>query len=200
VFAGAIGMEGNISVFRPPATPCLECIMPNLDDRYLPTCQTRGILATTAGTIGALEAAETIKLLAGIEPLLTGKLLICDLRELDFRTIDIQTRPSCKVCQLKEPAPAGPQESLTWLCGQSTVNVNPAKSLRIDLASVPRKLGKGSKIHLRTPMAVVFQFDGYEVSLFNHGRMLIKGIDSEKKALEVYGRVLARVGARTSGR
>jgi hypothetical protein len=27
--------------------------------------------------------------------------------------------------------------------------------------------------------------------------MLIKGIDSEKKALEVYGRVLAKVGAKT---
>jgi molybdopterin/thiamine biosynthesis adenylyltransferase len=200
VFAGAIGMEGNISVFRPPATPCLECVMPDLDDRYLPTCETRGILGTTAGTIGALEAAETIKLLAGIQPLLEGKLLVCDLRELDFRTIDIQTRSSCRVCQLKEPTPAVAQESLTWLCGQSTINVNPARRLRINLASVPRKLGKGSKIHLRTPMAVVFQFDGYEVSLFNHGRMLIKGIDSEKKALEVYGRVLAKVGAKTWGR
>ncbi len=196
VFAGAIGMEGNISVFRPPETPCLECVMPDLDDRYLPTCETRGVLGPTAGSIAALEATETIKLLAGIQPLLEGKLLICDLREMDFRTIDIQTRPSCNVCQLKQPAPVAEQERLTWLCGQNTVNVNPARPLRIDLKSVPRRLGKGSKIHLRTPMAVVFQFDRYEVSLFSHGRMLIKGIDSEQKALELYGRVMAKVGAK----
>jgi len=200
VFAGAIGMEGNLSVFRPPSTPCLECIMPDLDDRYLPTCETRGVLGTTAGSMGALEAAETIKLLAGIQPLLEGKLLICDLREMDFRTIDIQTRPGCRVCQVKQPVSEAGQERLTWLCGQSTINVNPAKPLSIDLRSVPRRLGRGSKIHLRTPMAVVFQFEGYEVSLFDHGRMLIKGIDSEQKALEVYGRVLAKVGTGKSSR
>ena len=197
VFAGAIGMEGNMSIFRPPTTPCLECVMPGLDDRYLPTCETRGVLGTTAGGMGAFEATETIKLLAGIKPLLEGKLLICDFREMDFRTIDVQTRSDCRVCQLGYPPPRVEQDRLTWLCGRDTVNVNPSKALRIDLRLVPKRLGKGVKVYLRTPMAVVFDFDGYEVSLFNHGRMLIKGIESEEKALQVYGRVLQKVGART---
>lgn len=200
VFAGAIGMEGNISVFRPPATPCLECIMPNLDDSHLPTCETRGVLGTTTGSIGALEATETIKLLAGIQPLLEGKLLICDLREMDFRTIEIQVRSDCRACQLKQAVPEAEQEKLTWLCGQSTVNVNPARPLRIDLRSVPRRLGKDAKIHLRTPMAVVFQFGDREVTLFAHGRMLIKGVASEEEAIEVYRKVMDKVGTRRSGR
>lgn len=199
VFAGAIGMEGNMSVFRPPATPCLECVMPDLDDRYLPTCETRGVLATTPATMAALEATETIKLLTGMRPVLEGKLLVCDLREMDFRTIDIQTRPSCSVCQVKQPLPRAEKERLTWLCGRDTVNVNPASPLKVDLKSVPRRLGRGAKIYLRTPMAVVFEFEGCEVSLFSHGRMLIKGIDSEQRALELYGRVLNRVGPK-SGR
>ncbi|MDH5449195.1 MAG: HesA/MoeB/ThiF family protein, partial [Candidatus Bathyarchaeota archaeon] len=28
VFGGAIGIEGNLSIFAPPETPCLECILP----------------------------------------------------------------------------------------------------------------------------------------------------------------------------
>jgi len=200
VFAGAIGMEGNISVFRPPATPCLECIMPNLDDRHLPTCETRGVLGTTTGSIGALEATETIKLLAGIQPLLEGKLLVCDLREMDFRTIEIQIRSDCRACQLKQAVPEAEQEKLTWLCGQSTVNVNPARPLRIDLRSVPRRLGKDAKIHLRTPMAVVFQYGDREVTLFAHGRMLIKGVASEEEAIEAYRKVMDKVGTKRSGR
>ncbi len=200
VFAGAIGMEGNLSIFRPPATPCLECVMPDLDDKFLPTCETRGVLGTTPGSIGALEATEAIKLLAGIEPLLEGRLLVCDLREMDFRTIEIHVRRDCRVCQLKEPPPAIGQERLTWLCGRNTVNVNPARPVSIELRSIPRRLGRGTKIHLRTPMAVVFDFDGCEVSLFRHGRMLIKGIESEQKALQLYGRILEKVGAAKSGR
>jgi adenylyltransferase/sulfurtransferase len=200
VFAGAIGMEGNISVFRPPATPCLECIMPGLDDVSLPTCETRGVLGATTGSIGALEATEAIKLLAGIKPLLEGKLLICDLREMDFRTIEIQTRRDCNVCQLKQPTREAEKERLTWLCGQSTINVNPSKQFKVDLRSVPRRLGKGTKIHLRTPMAVVFQYDHSEVTLFTHGRMLIKGVNSEQEAIETYRRIMNKVGAKGSGR
>jgi len=200
VFAGAIGMEGNLSVFRPPTTPCLECIMPGLDDASLPTCETRGVLGTTTGSIGALEATETIKLLAGIQPLLEGKLLICDLREMDFRAIDIQIRRDCKVCQLKQPTREVGQERLSWLCGKSTVNVNPSKQLKIDLRSVPRRLGKSAKVHLRTPMAVVFQYDNYEVTLFTHGRMLIKGISSEQDAIDVYRKVMDKVDAKGRSR
>jgi molybdopterin/thiamine biosynthesis adenylyltransferase len=198
IFAGAIGMEGNISVFRPPTTPCLECIMPGLDDASLPTCETRGVLGTTTGTIGALEATETIKLLAGIQPLLEGKLLVCDLRETDFRAIDIQIRHDCKVCQLKQPSHESEQERLTWLCGQNTVNVNPSKHLNIDLRLVPRRLGKGTKIHLRTPMALVFQYDNYEVTLFTHGRMLIKDIGSEQDAIQTYREIMDKVSTKRS--
>jgi adenylyltransferase/sulfurtransferase len=32
VFGAAIGIEGNLSVFAPPQTGCLECLMPNLSD------------------------------------------------------------------------------------------------------------------------------------------------------------------------
>jgi adenylyltransferase/sulfurtransferase len=200
IFAGAIGMEGNISVFRPPATPCLECILPGLDDASLPTCETRGVLGTTTGSIGALEATETIKLLAGIQPLLEGKLLVCDLREMDFRAIDIQIRRDCKVCQLKQPIPEAEQEKLSWLCGDNTVNVNPSKQLKIDLRSVPRRLGKSAKVHLRTPMALVFQYDQYEVTLFTHGRMLIKGISSEQDAIEVYRKIMDKVSVKGRSR
>jgi adenylyltransferase/sulfurtransferase len=200
IFAGAIGMEGNISVFRPPATPCLECIMPGLDDASLPTCETRGVLGTTTGSIGALEAAETIKLLAGIQPLLEGKLLVCDLREMDFRAIGIEIRRDCKVCQLKQPIREAEQERLSWLCGDNTVNVNPSKELKIDLRSVPRRLGKSARVHLRTPMALVFQYDQYEVTLFTHGRMLIKGINSEQDAIEVYRKIMDKVSVKGRSR
>jgi adenylyltransferase/sulfurtransferase len=200
VFAGAIGMEGNISVFRPPKTPCLECIMPGLDDASLPTCETRGVLGTTTGSIGALAATETIKLLADIQPLLEGKLLICDLHDMDFRAIDIQIRRDCKVCQLEQPAQEVGEEKLTWLCGQNTVNVNPSKELKIDLRSVPRHLGKSTKVHLRTPMALVFQYGSYEVTLFTHGRMLIKGIGSEQDAIETYRKIMVKVNAKERSR
>jgi len=38
---------------------------------------------------------------------------------------------------------------------------------------------------LATPMVVVFDYSGHEVSLFKKGRMLIKNVQSEDEALQV---------------
>ena len=63
VFGAAIGLEGNLSVFSPPETGCLECLLPNLSDNDLLTCSSRGVIgATPRGVIGTLQAIETIKL------------------------------------------------------------------------------------------------------------------------------------------
>ena len=89
VFGAAIGIEGNLSVFAPPETGCLECLMPNLSDSDLLTCNTRGVLGATTGIIGALQTMETIKLLTGVGSTLKNKLMVCDFSDMDFTTIDI---------------------------------------------------------------------------------------------------------------
>ena len=55
VFGAAIGIEGNLSVFAPPETGCLECLMPNISDNDLLTCSTRGVIGATPGMIGACK-------------------------------------------------------------------------------------------------------------------------------------------------
>jgi adenylyltransferase/sulfurtransferase len=195
VFGAAIGIEGNLSVFAPPETPCLECVMPNLDDRYLPTCEVRGVLGATAGIIGTMQAMETIKLLAGIEETLKGKLMICDFRDMYFATIDIAKRPNCQVCQGKTEKPSEVVERLAWLCGSNTVNVNPPKPISFKLDDAYEVLKRDFEVLVRSSFAVVFKYTrGVEVSLFSGGRMLIKNVKDEESALNVYTEVIEKLG------
>ncbi|MDR2719271.1 MAG: HesA/MoeB/ThiF family protein [Nitrososphaerota archaeon] len=99
VFGAASGIEGNISVFAPPETGCLECLMPNLSDNQMQTCNTRGVVGATPGIIGSLQAMETIKLLTDTGSTLKNKLLICDFSDMDFTIIDITKNLRCPVCQ-----------------------------------------------------------------------------------------------------
>ena len=198
VFGGAIGIEGNLSVFHSPKTPCLECVLPNLDDRYMPTCDVRGILGATAGIIGTMQAMETIKILSGIGEPLEGKLMVCDFRDMDFAVIDIFKRRDCPVCQGKIKPVEG-KERLVWLCGRNTANVNPQKPISINLNKVYETLKRHFQVVVKSSLVVVFRYDReIEVSLFNHGRMLIKNIEDEEKALKVYNNVLAKLGLKTS--
>ncbi len=192
VFGAAIGVEGNLSVFSPPETPCLECILPNLDDDRLPTCDTRGVLGATTGIIGSLQAMETIKLLAGIGSSLKGKLMVCDFRDEYFTMIDVFKRPDCPVCGKKQPTkPFAEGEQLAFLCGSNTVNVNPSRPLKESLNQLHGRLKSHFKILVKSSFVIVFDYGrGIEVSFFYGGRMLIKNVKDKKAALKVYDNVL----------
>jgi molybdopterin/thiamine biosynthesis adenylyltransferase len=192
VFGAAIGIEGNLSVFAPPETGCLECLMPNLSDTDLLTCNTRGILGATTGIIGGLQAMETIKLLTGVGSTLRNKLMVCDFSDMDFTTIDISKSTRCPVCHGEVSSIAG-GERLVWLCGKETANINPEKPLKLNLDEVYPQVRKAFKLRLRSKLALMFDYKAYEVSLFNGGRMLIKGVGDEKTALTVYREILKKI-------
>lgn len=199
VFGAAIGIEGNLSVFAPPETPCLECILPDLDDRELPTCQSRGVLGATTGIIGAMQAMESIKLLAEIGENLKGKLMVCDFRDMYFTKIDIFRTPNCSACQDRIAKPREGKERLAWLCGRRTVNINPPNPLNMDLEEIYNKLKPDFRMLIKSSLVVVFEYDdGVEVSLFKPGRILIKNVDDEKEALKIYGDIINKLGVKTA--
>jgi molybdopterin/thiamine biosynthesis adenylyltransferase len=192
VFGAAIGIEGNLSVFAPPETGCLECLMPNLSDSDLLTCNTRGVLGATTGIIGALQTMETIKLLTGVGSTLKNKLMVCDFSDMDFTTIDISKNIHCSVCRGDLSSIAG-GERLVWLCGKETANINPEKPIKLDLDEVYLQVSKQFKIRLKSQLALMFDYKNYEVSLFNGGRMLIKGVADEKTALTIYREIIKKL-------
>jgi adenylyltransferase/sulfurtransferase len=197
VFGGAIGMEGNVSVFAPPETPCLECVFPDIRDDQLPTCDIRGVLGSTTGIVGALQAMETIKLLAGVGETLKGKLLVCDFTTMDFVKLEIFKRPDCPTCRGENAETLQARERLVWLCGQKTVNVNPPRPITLELESIRERLKSRFKVLLKSSLVVVFEYDGVEVSLFKNGRMLIKNVEDEENALKIYRSIVNYLGVKT---
>jgi len=194
VFGAAIGIEGNLSVFAPPETGCLDCLLPNLSDSDMMTCDTRGVLGATTGTIGALQAMETLKLLTGTGKTLKGKLLVCDFSDMDFTTIDISKNIHCHVCHGEVSEIVG-GERIVWLCGKDTANINPEKPLKLNLEEIYPQISRFFKMRLKSRLALMFNYKSYEVSLFTGGRMLIKGVTDEKTALVVYREILKKINS-----
>jgi len=188
VFGAAIGFEGNLAVFVPPETACLECIFPNLQDDYLLTCDTRGVLGATAGIVGTMQAMETVKVLTGMGFPLKNKLMICDFSDMYFTTIDIFKRDNCPSCQIRLPV-GDAEEKLVWLCGRDTANINPEEPWSMNLGQTYRLIAQNFKVRIKSHLAVIFEYKGSEMTLFNGGRMLIKNVKDEKAALGLYSEV-----------
>jgi len=187
VFGAAVGLEGNLSVFASPNTPCLECVLPDVEDDFLSTCDVRGVLGATAGIVGTMQAMETVKVLARMGSVLKGKLMICDFSDMYFTTVDIYRRGNCSACQGKQTGPLTDKtDKLVWLCGRNTVNVNPDKPLKTSFNHAYEIVKTNFEVRVASHLAIVFDYKDFEISLFNGGRMLIKNVKDEKSALEVY--------------
>ena len=99
--SAAIGRwEGQLSVFRPWAGgPCYRCIFPEPPEPGLvPACAEAGVLGALAGVMGAMQAAEAVKLITGAGQPLDGRLLLYDALGAEVRTIRLAKRADCPVC------------------------------------------------------------------------------------------------------
>lgn len=99
VSGAAIRMEGQVAVFdsRSPDSPCYQCLYSQGDDKEA-SCSENGVMAPLVGIIGAVQAMEAIKLLAGIGESLTGRLLLLDASTLQWREMRLPRDSNCAAC------------------------------------------------------------------------------------------------------
>ncbi|OMP30933.1 HesA/MoeB/ThiF family protein [Mangrovimonas sp. DI 80] len=67
--------EGQVSVCNYQNGPTYRCLFPEANGN-VQNCEEAGVLGTTVGLIGMLQANEAMKLILGIGELLSGKLLV----------------------------------------------------------------------------------------------------------------------------
>lgn len=99
VSGAAIGFDGQVSVYDSRGDqPCYACLFPPESGFEDVACATMGVFAPLVGIIGSLQAAEALKLLAGVGEPLAGRLLMLDGRRMQWTEIAVQRDPQCSVC------------------------------------------------------------------------------------------------------
>ena len=99
VFGSVARFDGQAAVFAAPGGPCYRCLHPEPPPPGLiPSCAEGGVLGVLPGIVGTIQAAEAIKLLAGIGEPLVGRLLLFDALRMSFRRITLPRDPGCPVC------------------------------------------------------------------------------------------------------
>lgn len=100
VSGAAIRFDGQVSVFdaRDPLSPCYACLFPQDAGFEDVACASMGVFAPLVGVIGAMQAAEALKLLLGITPSLAGRLLLLDGRAMQWTSIGIARNAACPTC------------------------------------------------------------------------------------------------------
>jgi len=99
IYGSIFRFEGQATVFDPTRGPCYRCLYPEPPPPgMVPSCAEGGVLGILPGTIGLIQATETIKLILGVGEPLIGRLLLYNALDAKYREVKIQKDPDCPVC------------------------------------------------------------------------------------------------------
>ena len=100
VSGAAVRFDGQLAVYDPrnAQSPCYACVFPPDADVQETQCATLGVFAPMVGIIGAMQAAEALKLLAGVGTSVVGRLLMLEGRAMEWSEVRTARDPACPVC------------------------------------------------------------------------------------------------------
>jgi molybdopterin/thiamine biosynthesis adenylyltransferase/rhodanese-related sulfurtransferase len=99
VYGSIFRFEGQITIFGVPDGPCYRCLYPEPPPPGLvPSCAEGGVLGVLPGIVGAIQAAEALKLIVGKGEPLVGRLLLFDALAMRFRELKLRKNPDCPAC------------------------------------------------------------------------------------------------------
>ena len=107
VSGAAIRFDAQVSVYdtRRGDAPCYACVFPPTAQFEETRCATLGVLAPLVGIIGAMQAAEALKLLSGAGTSLAGRLQMLDARDMAWSEVRVARDAHCPVCAARPGEP-----------------------------------------------------------------------------------------------
>lgn len=194
IYAAAIGSYGVTLTIRPGETACLACLLesngkPNgvgVED----TCDTVGVLNSTAGVVASMEAAEATKILAGKTDALNGRLVSCDVWTGKFYSIRVERNPNCRACARRELLYLeGEVQPHVTMCGRDSVQIHEHRR-NLDLSELARRLDRTAEDLRRNAFLLRFRIQPYEMTVFPDGRAVVKGTRDPAVARSLYSRYI----------
>jgi adenylyltransferase/sulfurtransferase len=193
VHGGAIGAEGRVLAVEPGVSACLRCLVPDPPaPGSLPTCETAGVLGPAVLVVGAVQAMEAMRLVIG-GPHAGNRLLVCDLWEQAWRTVDLTplAAAGCPTCRGGDypwlEGRVGGRPAV--LCGRDAVQV-PAAGGGVDLAAVAARLAAVAPVTANAWIVRARVESDIELAVFADGRAIVTGTRVEPHARGIVARYL----------
>lgn len=97
VYGAVFKFEGQVSVFNYQDGPTYRCLFPEAPEAgTVPNCSEIGVLGVLPGLVGTLQATEAIKVLTGMNGVLSGVLLTIDALSMQFQKLKFKPVPQYK--------------------------------------------------------------------------------------------------------
>jgi adenylyltransferase/sulfurtransferase len=192
IYGAAVGSYGLVMPILPSRTSCLACVYPEPPSGAQPTCETEGVLGPLTATVGALQSALALQILATGGLGGAARITTVDVWTNVIRQIVQPDRdPDCVVCGQREFRHLnGKRRAPISLCGRNAVQIH-ERARPIDLNELGRRLNAADAGQVRSnEFALRLTLPAYEMTVFPDGRAIIKGTTDVGVARSMYSRYI----------
>lgn len=99
VWASINTFAGQLSVWWAGRGPCYRCVFPEAPPPgSVASCAEAGVLGVLPGVMGALQAAEAVKLITGAGDIAVGRIVLHDALAGTWDEVPVRARPDCDLC------------------------------------------------------------------------------------------------------
>jgi len=189
-YGGALGSRGMTATFRPGGA-CFRCLFSELPALGAgDSCELEGVLASVTAIVGALQAAQMIKLIVAPE-VVRDSVFEFDVWQGGFHTFPLERDRDCPACQ------GGQRLFLTdeftsqasVVCGRDSVLLSSVTG-EVDLPALARVLtARGLEVK-ETSFSLRVEVLEREIIVFSDGRALINGTSDVLLARRIFQTVL----------
>jgi molybdopterin/thiamine biosynthesis adenylyltransferase/rhodanese-related sulfurtransferase len=93
IYGSIFRFQGQVSVFNYNGGPSYISLFPR-EDKVILNCAEAGVLGTTVGMIGMIQANEALKIILGIGEVLSGKILVYNMLTNDQQIFQLADQPN----------------------------------------------------------------------------------------------------------
>jgi adenylyltransferase/sulfurtransferase len=188
IYGGVTGSTGTTMNIIPGKTACYHCLAGETGGGGTgESCVTAGVLNMATGLIANVESAEAVKILIASQSV-RSSLLLADVWENSFQTIEMQRRPGCTVCEKGEYALLDRIKGsrTSELCGQDAVQIIPETRRNMDFEAIAQALEKVCDLVHFDDFTLHLKSEEIEIDLFRSGRAIIRNAGGLKRAKSIY--------------
>lgn len=187
IYVGVLSTYGNVMPIIPGKTACFRCLIPKLPESPMPTCAVAGIMSYVPPLAASLAVSLAAKILLGEE--VKSELIFFDTKTLDFEKVEVPRKEDCPACSLRKFEFLEKKIKIERLCDGS-IQVTPPVRMNVNFDELGERLRKLGIEALKTSQFIQFEDDYLEIMIFQGGRMVIRGVEDENEAKNVFARYL----------
>lgn len=185
IFASCAGTFGSVMPISPRHHACLSCVYPNLEALKQTDCDLIGVNTALVPLISALQVSLALHVLVDPETVNYDQLTTIDNWSLQQQAFKIRKTDTCPVCHRTDWSLAAEPVTnhLSVMCGTQTY------AAVVELPGLPVLAQRLIDRHIDVKEFkhfLSFNWQDYQISLFENGRVLLYGLPDLTQANQLF--------------